>query len=144
MSSTTRRRTRMRVAAATAAVVVGVFGVGACGDDSDDAIADVPPLENEDTGGGAGDTSPPAEDSALAEITIADFSFTGATATPGAPVPITNTGATTHTVTADDGEFDAGRIASGATAEITAPNEPRTYSYHCEIHGTMQGTLTVA
>ena len=49
-----------------------------------------------------------------------------------------------HTVTANDGTFDSGNIAGGASFSYTA-NTPGTFSYHCTIHGTaMSGTLIVS
>lgn len=46
-----------------------------------------------------------------------------------------------HTVTADDGSFDSGRLASGEFSwRFTAPGE---VAYHCEVHATMKGTVVV-
>ncbi|MGW7443925.1 cupredoxin domain-containing protein [Kitasatospora sp. NPDC054795] len=79
-------------------------------------------------------------------VTIRDFSFEpdNFTVTPGAVVTVTNTGTTTHTLTAQDGAFDTGPIASGATATLTAPSQPGAYSYLCTLHHFMRGILTVA
>jgi plastocyanin len=33
-------------------------------------------------------------------------------------------------------------VPASGTAELTAP-APGTYAYHCNIHGSMTGTLTV-
>lgn len=63
----------------------------------------------------------------------------------GAEVSWTNRDAASHTVTADDGEFDSGiatPLKKGATFTTTF-SEVGTYSYHCEIHPSMQGTVTV-
>lgn len=49
-----------------------------------------------------------------------------------------------HTVTADNGEFDTGVLDSGTSASVTfteASNGP--IPYHCEIHTSMTGTVTV-
>ena len=40
--------------------------------------------------------------------------------------------------------FDTGSTAPGAEGEFTAPAEPGTYAFHCAIHASMTGTLTVA
>ena len=47
----------------------------------------------------------------------------------------------THTVTADDGTFDSGRLASGEFRHaFTSPGE---VAYHCEVHARMKGTVVV-
>ncbi len=48
----------------------------------------------------------------------------------------------THSVTADDGSFDSGRLASGEfrRAFTTAGEVP----YHCEVHARMKGIVVVA
>ncbi|GAA2992577.1 hypothetical protein GCM10010519_27610 [Streptomyces lactacystinicus] len=79
-------------------------------------------------------------------MTIRDFSFEpdSFTVSPGAVVTVTNTGTTTHTLTAQDGTFDTGPIAPGAAATLTAPSQPGAYSYLCTFHHFMRGILTVA
>ena len=47
-----------------------------------------------------------------------------------------------HTVTADDGSFDV-KVGAGSTATFTAPATAGTYQFHCKIHSSMHGTLTV-
>lgn len=78
-------------------------------------------------------------------VTVRDFSFEPAdfTVTPGAVMTVTNTGTTDHTLTAQDGGFDTGPIAPGATATVTAPSRPGAYSYLCSFHHFMRGILTV-
>jgi plastocyanin len=62
---------------------------------------------------------------------------------PGEAVTWTNISERTHTVTADDGSFDSGDLASGATFAVTAPAAPGMYMYHCRIHAGMTGELDV-
>lgn len=46
-----------------------------------------------------------------------------------------------HTVTADDGSFDSGRLASGEFRRtFTTAGE---VAYHCEVHAAMEGTVVV-
>jgi len=47
-----------------------------------------------------------------------------------------------HTVTADDGAFDSGNIASGEAYSHTF-SATGTFSYHCATHPTMVGTLVI-
>ena len=48
-----------------------------------------------------------------------------------------------HTVTADDGSFDGGPLATGATFSQTF-STAGTFSYHCKIHPSMTATITVS
>ncbi|HEY5012445.1 MAG TPA: cupredoxin domain-containing protein, partial [Acidimicrobiia bacterium] len=75
-------------------------------------------------------------------ITIANFSFTAGSVAAGSTVTVTNNDSPTHTVTADDGSFDV-TVNPGKTATFTAPAKAGTYKFHCKIHSTMHGTLTV-
>ena len=46
-----------------------------------------------------------------------------------------------HTVTADDGSFDSGRLGSGEFRRtFTTQGE---VAYHCEVHARMKGTVVV-
>jgi plastocyanin len=47
----------------------------------------------------------------------------------------------THSVTADDGSFDSGRMASGEFRRTFAT--PGEIAYHCEVHARMKGTVVV-
>jgi plastocyanin len=47
-----------------------------------------------------------------------------------------------HTATADDGSFDTGTIEKGKIGSETF-KEAGTYTYFCEIHPTMHGTVEV-
>jgi hypothetical protein len=47
-------------------------------------------------------------------------------------------------MTLDDRDLDTGNIAPGASAELTAPDEPGSYSYRCTVHpARMRGVLVV-
>lgn len=52
-----------------------------------------------------------------------------------------NEDGTSHTITADDGSFDES-ISAGATTTLQI-TKPGTYNYHCSIHSSMTGTITV-
>ena len=89
-------------------------------------------------------------------VTIQDFAFTPATITitAGSAVHWSNYGAAAHHPVADAGAFDIGELApaqsgaygmgtgiggSGSFTFTTAG----TYAYHCSIHPSMTGTITV-
>ena len=107
------------------------------------------------TPGGTGTPAPGAATPTAAAIvcgatgsgtaaTIVDFAF--------APNPVnvssggfatwTNNDGTTHTVTFDSGP-DCGNVAGGGGTVTVAFNAAGTYPYHCTIHPTMKGSVTV-
>src|SRR5215212_6574164 len=77
-------------------------------------------------------------------VSIVDFAFQPASieVPAGSTVTWTNTGAVTHTVTADDGAYDSGQLKPGTSFSQTFTT-PGTYTYHCEIHPQMTGTVVV-
>jgi plastocyanin len=104
---------------------------------------------------GSSDSAAPAADSPVATeaaeganaaggggITIKDFGFSAGSGTAGQPITIINDDGPTHTVTADDGSFDV-KIAGGETGQITVA-AAGTFAFHCNIHPSMKGSLTVA
>ena len=140
-------------AAATAALAASLLLAGTVVARSgyDDSVAEVSP------GGSPAasmapmqvSTSPgtgPAASAATASgtVSIKDFSFEpgSISVAVGSTVTWTNNDTTSHTVTADDGSFDAGTLAPGATFSHTF-DTPGTFSYHCNIHPSMTATITV-
>jgi plastocyanin len=62
---------------------------------------------------------------------------------PGTAVTWSNEDEAVHTVAANDGSFDSGRLALGALFSHTF-NEPGTFEYSCTIHPTsMQARVVV-
>jgi len=60
----------------------------------------------------------------------------------GATITVTNQDGTDHSLTADNGSFDTGVFSSGSkTITITKPG---TYTFHCQIHNFMKGTIVVS
>jgi plastocyanin len=76
------------------------------------------------------------------EVIIENFAFapTPLHVKAGTTVTVTNDDGTPHTLTADDGAFDTGRLDSDAQGRITIAT-PGTYSYHCQIHPSMTGVI---
>jgi plastocyanin len=60
----------------------------------------------------------------------------------GSEITWTNADPAPHTVTADDGSFDSGPMDPGRTFSATF-DQPGTIPYHCTIHPTMTGAVTV-
>jgi plastocyanin len=77
-------------------------------------------------------------------VDIKDFSFqpNSITVQVGTSVTWVNHDSVDHTITSDDGKFDSGNIMSGGEFKF-AFSQPGTYSYHCSIHPTMIGVVTV-
>ena len=103
--------------------------LSACGSSASSAPSAAAPVGS--SGGGA--------------VAIIDFAFQPASipVAKGTTVTWTNTGATAHTVTADDASFDSGNVDVGKTFTTTA-NTAGTIAYHCTIHPQMKATIVVA
>jgi plastocyanin len=92
------------------------------------------------TGGTAGAGSAPGA------VQIKNFAFSPSTVTvsAGAAVTWTNADNTAHTVTFNDTSVtSSGHISGGQTYQVTF-TKAGTYTYHCSIHPTMLGTVTVS
>ncbi|MEM9562093.1 MAG: cupredoxin domain-containing protein [Actinomycetota bacterium] len=96
-------------------------------------------------GGGQAAADDGAGAPTAATITIEGFAFDGpATVAPGAALTVTNNDGAPHTLTFRSGGVDTGNLAGGATTTVTAPTAPGTYDFFCEIHPSMEGSITVA
>jgi plastocyanin len=108
-----------------------------------------------DGGAAASDAAPPAEkvapppapsarSAAAHSATISGFAFQpgSITATVGDTISWTNEDSAPHTATADDGSFDTGQLAKGASGSHTF-TAAGTFAYHCTVHPSMHGTVTV-
>jgi plastocyanin len=120
-------RTRLKVGAGVL-VLAGALLLAACGSSSPKA-----------------NSSPPSSSSGGTSITISNFMFEpmSLTVAPGATVKVTNKDSATHTLTAAGGQFNTGEIDQNHTKSFTAPSQPGTYHYICNIHQYMMGTITV-
>lgn len=91
-------------------------------------------------------TPSPASSNA-ASVEISNFAFTPASLTvkKGTTVTWTNRDSDQHTVTPDEETADfqgSGMLSRGETYSYTFANAG-TYSYHCQPHPQMRGTITV-
>jgi plastocyanin len=83
--------------------------------------------------------------SKVARVTIHNFMFSPMrlVVSPGETVKVTNKDSATHTLTATDGKFNTGDVRQNQTKSFKAPKKKGTYSYICNIHQYMTGTITV-
>lgn len=135
-----------------APVLLAVVLAG-CSDDDDGGAVATEGTESpsttmgatDDAYGGPGGASTDGGESSMegSEVKAEGFAFTSATVAPGSEVTFTNADGAGHTLTADDGAFDTGTVSGGDSATFTAPSEPGEYAFHCTIHPSMTGTLTV-
>jgi plastocyanin len=89
--------------------------------------------------GGSGGNPPPT-----GSVSIVNMSFSSSSITVyvGTTVTWTNNDAMAHTVTSDNNNFDSGNIGPGGKYSRTF-STAGTFPYHCTIHPTMTGTVTV-
>jgi len=99
--------------------------------------------EGEEAAGGEMGT--PAATTGETAVMISGFAFDPdpIEITAGTTVTWTNMDSTDHTVTFDEGDDDSGNLANGATYEETF-DTAGTFTYHCNIHSSMHGTVTVS
>jgi plastocyanin len=115
-----------RLVAASFAVFL-VTAVGACGGDSN----------NNNDNAGSGEAT-----NADATLDVTGISYKDVTAPAGGTLAIVNTSGVGHTFTSDEAGLDES-YGSDATITVDVPSEPGDYPFHCEIHPSMQATLTV-
>ena len=118
-----------RVLGTVVVMLIVAFGLAACGGDDDDS----------------GTVADGGEKANTVEVTAEGTAFdpTTATATVGEVYfSVTNNDGFDHTFTIDGTDVDIALDANGsgtAEAELAAG----TYQWHCKIHPSMTGTLTV-
>jgi plastocyanin len=84
----------------------------------------------------------PAANQKTLSITNFTFEPSDVSVNVGTNVVWVNRDAVSHTITSDDGSFDSGPIAPGSSfthSFMTAG----TFPYHCTVHPSMHGTVTV-
>ena len=124
-------------------VVLGALGaavIAGCGTSSSSSSS----RGSTEGASGPPSTAPAASAIRAAAVTIASFMFTPATLTvkKGASVSFENKDNASHTVTADDGSFDGGTLAPGASKTLTFSKAGK-FTYHCAFHPFMHGTIVV-
>jgi plastocyanin len=132
----------MRHARLAALIFPAILVLAACSGSSTKAPTAPPSTAPPPAASAAPSAAPPAATGSA--VSIAGFAFAPAalTISVGTTVTWTNNDSASHTVTADDGSFKSGTLANGATFSQTF-STPGTFAYHCGIHASMTGTITV-
>jgi plastocyanin len=132
----------MRHARLAALTVAVTLAIAACSGTSTPAPSVPPSVAPSAAASAAPSTAASAATGSA--VSIANFSFQPPTMTiaVGTTVTWTNNDSTGHTVTADDGSFKSDKLATGASFSQTFA-KAGTFAYHCSIHPSMTGTITV-
>jgi plastocyanin len=141
------------LAAALVALSLGLVACGGSGSDSSSSEAETAPSGQEAEGGETqseseesteSEPAPSGEAKKSEKVQIVEFSYEPdpVVVQVGGKVIWQNGDPTPHTATADDGSFDTGTIEEGKLGSATF-KEAGTFTYHCEIHPTMHGTVEV-
>lgn len=135
----------------TSILVIAALALASCGDDDGDDTT-------EPAGGGAATTeteatepepsgnapAPSGDAVRSAKVEIVDFAYDPdpVTIEEGGKVTWINRDSAPHTATADDDSFDTGTLDEGKLKSESF-KDPGTFTYFCEIHPAMQGTVEV-
>jgi plastocyanin len=113
----------------------------ACGSS---AASQAPAASVASSAGGGGAITCSAGVAAGQPVSIKSFAFNPGTiaVSAGSTVTWTNSDATEHTVTFDSGP-DCGKVPTSGTASASF-STAGTFAYHCTIHPSMKGTVTVS
>jgi plastocyanin len=134
-----------------AALVALSLGLAACGDsgsDSTSSEAETTPPASEESAGETeateSESAPSGEASKSEKVDIVEFTYQPdpVVVQAGGKVIWQNQDTAPHTATADDDSWDTGTIEKGKIGSETF-KEAGTFTYFCEIHPTMKGTVEV-
>jgi plastocyanin len=131
-------------------LLVSALGLAACGDDNSDTTVTTEETTPTTEAGsnepeqGANAPAPSGDAVRSAKVDIAEFTYQPdpVTIEEGGKVIWINRDSAPHTATADDGSFDTGTLEEGKLKSETF-KEPGTYTYSCQIHPGMHGTVEV-
>jgi plastocyanin len=138
-----------------AALVALSLGLVACGSGGSDSTSEAESTSSGQESGSAeseeseaetteSEPAPSGEAAKSEKVQIVEFTYEPdpVVVQAGGKVIWQNEDTAPHTATADDGSFDTGTIEKGKLGSATF-KEPGTFTYHCEIHPSMHGTVEV-
>ncbi len=125
------------------ALLIAAFGLASCGgggDSTSDTTVTETSVESEASSG----TSGGEKLERSVKVDIVDFAYDPdpVRVQTGGKVIWQNQDSAPHTATADDGSFDTGLLQEGKLKSETFKTAG-TYTYFCEVHPTMHGTVEV-
>jgi plastocyanin len=133
-------RTTIALALTTFALVLA-----GCGSDDSTTSDEVTTEEGSEAPSSGASAPAPSGDAARSEkVSIVEFAYDPdpVTIEEGGKVIWVNRDSAPHTATADDGSFDTGTIEQDKLKSESF-KQPGTYTYFCEIHPDMHGTVEV-
>jgi plastocyanin len=131
-----------RVVAAVAAVAAtGVLAAGCGSSTSSSTTSKAAPAA---AATATSSSSAPAVSAHKVDVSISGYAFHPATITvaTGARVTFTNHDQTAHTATSTKPGFDTGTVKPGKSATVLL-KRPGTYTFCCQFHAFMRGTIVV-
>ena len=124
-------------------LIVLAFALVACGDSGDDSTESS--ASSDTTSESSGNAPAPSGEAVrAAKVKIVEFVYDPdpVTVQVGGKVIWQNEDTAPHTATADDDSFDTGTLERGKIKSETF-KRAGTFTYFCEIHPTMHGTVEV-
>jgi plastocyanin len=133
-------------------LIIATVALASCGSGGSSTVTSTETQAEEEPAAGseataAGEPKPAAPGEKLERSVKVDISGYAYNPDPvrveaGGKVIWLNEDSVSHTATADDGSFDTGEIQEGKLKSETFKT-PGVYTYHCEIHPQMHGTIEV-
>jgi plastocyanin len=124
-------------------LILLALGLAACGDSGDSSTESSAATDTSSEASGSA-PAPSGEVARAEKVKIVEFVYgpDPVTIQTGGKVIWQNEDTAPHTATADDGSFDTGTIERGKIKAETF-KQAGTFTYFCEIHPTMHGTVEV-
>jgi plastocyanin len=127
-------------------LIMTALALAACGSDGggDTSSGSEATSDATTTEAGGNGPAPSGEAERSAKVEIVEFTYgpDPVTVQAGGKVIWLNQDTAPHTATADDGSFDTGTLERGKLKSETF-KQAGTFTYFCEIHPTMHGTVEV-
>ncbi len=138
------RRRALAVLAATAILVLAGCSSSAA-TTAPSAAAPAPSVAAASAPAAAGAPCSQSSDAGQVAVAIKGFKFGSGsiTAKVGQVIAFTNGDSAPHTATLDDGSCSTGSISPNASDGLVF-TVAGTYAFHCKIHSSMHGTITVS
>ena len=137
----TSKRAGIRAAAIVFAAALTLAGCGSSSSSSSSSSSASTAAGT--TSSSAASTAAPVR-SGLVKVAISNYAFHPATITvaAGTKVTFSNHDQTAHTATSTQQAFDTGTVKPGHSVTVVL-KKPGSYTYYCQFHAFMRGTVVV-